>query len=435
MPQKTCVLSSKLKKFKMNNLTNEFLEKLVEICQNEVIEYNSNLFKNLKISKLLSSLAYLSCNQQIIKRIKEIKNINEIQKISNLFTIEEKNIFARLQIKCIEIRKKINLNQLQLLSLSPILILVSDEDLIHSLQSRDQDMKQEESNIKKEIEIKKIKSKKGKKMKKSEEKHETNSQIREVSSHSKTDVDIQNEPLIKNTLMEEKGEELIVNTLSNKKKIVDDIPDSKIFFFDEIDPNDNEGWISVSQHQNKTQKNKTKLESKSDKSSKFSSNVTPTKSSPTKTTFTPNSKIRFEKESTSFDVPTNLIENSQLLSERERANNIDKNLVSENLWIKNMSCLNCDELEKKIVDLKVEHTSEIKQLQTQHTQEINELHRKYQEEINELRELHSQALQSIHLKLYIALNNLENERENRNKIIEDSLLKYYQNMTDLKLNK
>ena len=233
-----------------------------------------------------------------------------------------------------------------------------------------------------------------------------------------------------------------------KVKEIDSIPTSRVFFYDVIDPNDNEGWISVKQNQNKVIKNKLKEEKYSHR--KFQNNNNNYQRIETGSGSILNEIIKSplprSKDSNEKNEKNQNHNNKNNIKDKEDNDCEKKEIIikdnNDNSIITNdtqsssisLSCENCLKLESNLNEFKNEYTTQLDRLKAQHHQEINELHHKYQEEINELRELHSQALQSIHLKLYIALTNLDNERENRNKIIEDSLLKYYQNTSQLKFD-
>lgn len=468
-------------------LTYEYLENIVKICQNDVLESKYNSL--IKISKLISTLAYFSCSEITLNKI------NKGNYLTLIFTIEEKNLFARLQIQCNEIRKNLNLNQLPLLSLSPNLVLAVDNNLILELQSNELKKEHKEhkecKECKEHIEIKEkkiktikttknnknIKGNEVKEIKEIKEVKECNNQenMNEKSEVKLTEMTSNNRSDPISVVKSEsdadiKQEDEPVDTSPKKKKVVEDIPDSKIFFYDEVDPNDNEGWISVSssqnQNQNREQKNKVKVNSKLDKR-----NIKlPQKPNEIKKNQHQTIQKKYHQPLTLETPPSSIIENSIQSSKlSNNDNDINSNNQSENSQNDkiesqnnnndnnnntpgkidendnsmttqkdksispklNGNCSNCMKLEKKVVELTTQYTNKYSEMEFQHQEEINELHRHYKEEINELRELHSQALQSIHLKLYIALTNLENERENRNKIIEDSLLKYYQNMNHL----
>lgn len=63
-------------------------------------------------------------------------------------------------------------------------------------------------------------------------------------------------------------------------------------------------------------------------------------------------------------------------------------------------------------------------LQRSQEQKIQELSRLHEEQIQEMREIHSQAMQTAQLRLFIATNALENERQERNKIVEQVIADY-----------
>jgi hypothetical protein len=99
----------------------------------------------------------------------------------------------------------------------------------------------------------------------------------------------------------------------------------------------------------------------------------------------------------------------------------------------------CDKMPTKSVDEKISFNCEQecsqhhscsdcqKQMEAMlmaHQLVVQELHRQHEEHIQDLRETHYQAMQTAQLRLFIATNALENERHERDKIVEQAIAHY-----------
>jgi hypothetical protein len=387
----------------MNASDREMVEALVLKFGDDLCEENNQ--SSLKIMRLTSELAKLSCQRQTLHSF-QTSGFTSIS-----FTGEERNAFARFQILSNQIRKSHNFHELPLFHLSPRLVLSSVLSIENfqelSLGNEGKIPPQNVHDIipkKKKKNAKSKPSNSGKQLPTPPENTQSSSPhiIKLIPNHSP-----ETEP--SGAVVEAKLSldadysdiKAISSSQSRKPKIPVDEPPQTIFFREELDPTDLDGWVPVLNKKKdviiSSQKKMSTTKSYLPKSCQSPLQQTPSNlSSPCK----PNSIAHEPSRSVQMiDLPT-----FPLSSSPTRTPTLNSSPSR---------CQNCVSLQNALTHQELKHSSDLQLLRSQ-----------YEEEIQNLRELNSQAIQSLQLKLFISNNNLEIEREERNKIIEEILSKY-----------
>jgi hypothetical protein len=366
-------------------LSPEMVETLVLRFRDDLCEDQNQ--SSLKIMKLTSELAKLSCHHQTLQSF-QTSGFTSIS-----FTVEERNIFARLQILSNQIRKTHNFHEIPLYHLSPRLVLSS----VLSIE-KFQELSSEKEYSQKIIEAIPKKKKKNSKMKQSKSKSNppklsigdpdlrrsepTAAIIEADSSTNRESIDISPSP-------------------PRPQKISVDEPLQTTFFSEQLDPADMNGWVPV-------------LNKKKDAMG-LSPNRNPTGNSSSSRSCPPPSQQtpRSPSHSSSPSKPKSRARSHELSIQMTDPPNTSLPRPSSFFTSSPSGCQNCISLQNALSRQESKHSTDLQLLRSQ-----------YEAEIQNLRELHSQAIQSLQLKLFISNNNLEIEREERNKIIEEMLSKY-----------
>jgi hypothetical protein len=363
------------------------LARLVQECGDQICGDNQSI-SSINIFKITSELAKLSCSDETLKSFK----LSEGDCSRVTFTLEERNLFARLQILANQIRKQNQSHEIPLYHLSPRILLANSQHLVRKQESVAVVTAVEGQSAALSMkEFTKAESKKKKKKKILKDPlppalMRANDQL----SHQK---------IVKFT------EETVTQSTSplppppvkklEESPTVEEASLRTTIFSHELDPTDTEGWVSVAK-----KKKELFLESSS---------------SPKKNPLPRSSGRGRERESYSalrmlgdrpiLPPPNTPPHPTRLLLK----NSYQDPLLSSSsptpppLSPPLVMCASCLQL-----------TTEMRELRTQHDTEMQNI-----------RELHSQAIQALQLKLFIANNNLELEREDRNKIIEEIIGKYH----------
>lgn len=354
----------------------EMIETLVLKFKDDLCEEENQ--SPLKIMKITSELAKLSCHPQTIQSFLSTPGSISIGSIS--FTLEEKNLFARLQILSNQVRKTYHFHEIPLYHLSPRLVLSSLEKKSYQSIASEQDSQKNSLQKKKNSKIKqssKIKSNPPKGVQ---------SPLCPPSDPIMTAIET-------NLLSEKEHSEDISLILSSRsQQIPVDEGIQTTFFREKLDPADLNGWVPV-------------LNKKKD-----AMILSPKKNSTTKSSLLKNCPPSQQTSSPSKPKsrPQPLDGSSQIMTSSNISATLPPSCASSL-----DGCQNCISLQNALSLQEAKHSSDLQLLRCQ-----------YEEEIQSLRELHSQAIQSLQLKLFISNNNLEIEREERNKIIEEILSKY-----------
>jgi hypothetical protein len=373
------------------------IERLVKLCGDQICgDSQAATASPIRIFKITSELAKLSCSDETLKAFGRTGTDHSLI----TFSLEERNLFARLQIGVNQIRKQNHLQEIPLFHLSPRIILADSKPQTTSGQTQGQTSSsaQQDSNLS----IQKSSKKNKKKKNRSEE-------VRPPLAPAAGDDSVKEIAPV--TLSEQSNQDNGVPqkipspppspSLSRRqqKESVGEATLRTTIFSHELDPTDTEGWVPVA-------KKKKELSVESVSSPK--KNPPPRSLERAKESY---SSLRMLGDRpippppTTPPHPTRLsLQNSQQVHLSPPLTVPPPSLPSPPpLSLQtDVTCESCLRL-----------ATEMSQLRSQH-----------ETEISNIRELHSQAIQALQLKLFIANNNLDLEREERNKIIEEIIRKY-----------